>query len=203
MQAVPETLTSGPGWHWDPGGWFQVDGPNVVIDGLDIHGAVDVCEECSGTVIQNSRVTADGSFGIIVRYSYKFGYGATGVTITDTEVRGGPQGNGAAITAQNGLPVTITRVNVHNTGTAIQLDRGSITDSYLWDLHVVPNGTHVNGITSNAGSGRRRAHDSPQHRVQLARSDRRHRAVPGLRGAIGRDDRQQPRRRRRLHDLRR
>ncbi len=153
LQAVPETLTSGPGWHWESGGWLQVDAPNAVIDGLDVHGTVDVCEECSGTVIQNSRVTADGSFGIIVRYSYKFGYGATGITIADTEVRGGSQGNGAAITAQNGLPVTITRVNVHNTGTAIQLDRGSITDSYLWDLHVVPNGTHVNGITSNAGSG--------------------------------------------------
>lgn len=155
LTQVPEQATSGPGWHWDPRGWFQTDAKNAVISGLDIHGTLDVCADCSGTTIKNTRVTTDGSFSLIVRYDWSAAtpHGATGVTIQDSEVRGGPAGSGAAITVQSGLAVTITRVNVHNTSTAIQLDRGSITDSYLWDLHVVPNGTHVNGTTSNGGRG--------------------------------------------------
>jgi hypothetical protein len=153
LTRVPEDVTSGPGWEWRSGGWLQVTGAGALINGLDVHGSIDVCADCYGTSIRDSRVTADGSFGIIIRYSPDEGAGATGVTITDTEVQGGPHGNGAAITAQNGLAVTIKRVNLHNTSTGIQLDRGSITDSYIWGLHTVPDGTHVNGTTSNGGQG--------------------------------------------------
>ncbi len=137
------------------GGWLQVSSPYAVLQNLDVSGGIDVAATAKNTSISNVRVTADGYYGILVRYDYNAGTGATGVTITDADIHESTfdsPGLGVGISAQNGVAVTIRRVDIV-AANGVQLDRGVLTDSYIHDVHVIPTGTHVNGFTSNAGSG--------------------------------------------------
>ena len=145
LRAVPGDVTSGPGWSWSSRYTtvFATDGAD--LNGLDIAGMVDV--EGSDITIRNTRITEHSFANVLVRS------GSSKVTVRDTEVVGSGTGCGAGIQVQDGIAITVQRVNVHRCSTGIQQDRGSITDSYIWDLIVVPDGSHVNGITSNAGSG--------------------------------------------------
>ena len=144
LRRVPGDVTSGPGWSWRNGAVFATSG--AVLDGLDIAGMVDV--NGTNVTVRNSRITTRSFANLLVRDS------SANVTITDTEIIGSGSGCGAGIQVQDSVPVTVTRVNVHHCATGIQQDRGTISDSYLWDLVVAGDlGTHVNGITSNAGSG--------------------------------------------------
>lgn len=145
---VPGDAKSGPGWQWDSRGWLSITGDNVVLDGIST-GEIDVYG--ANVTIQNSLVTVQGEhFGIALRSSKS-------TTIRDTTI------TSPAATGPNRLSVgikdiygdasgtLIQRVNVSHASTGIQMDHGTIVDSYIHDLGEA-SGDHLNGFTSNGGT---------------------------------------------------
>ena len=54
LRSVPGQISSGPGWHFDPRGWVQVDGNGAVLSGLYIPYSVSVA--ASHVTIKDVRI---------------------------------------------------------------------------------------------------------------------------------------------------
>ena len=149
LRTVPGQVSSGPGWHWDPRGWLQVDGAGAVLDGISVKANVDIT--ASNVTIKNSRVVLSGeSFGISLRHT-------SDVTIQDSEIYS-PQETGAGrlmVSIKDiygdSTGLAILRNEIWHTATGVQVESGLIQDNYIHDLGY-KDGDHVNGTTSNGGS---------------------------------------------------
>jgi len=146
---VPEDVSSGKGWHYDPRGWIEIDGDGVTLSGITTTKNVNVTGP--NATIKNSRIIVSGeSFGVSVRR-------AKNVTVQDNEIAG-PTASGSKrlmvgvkdiYADSDGLKVVGN--DIWNTATGVQMDVGLIEDNYIHDLGYT-SGDHVNGTTSNGGS---------------------------------------------------
>ena len=150
LRTVPDQVTSGPGWQWNPtGGFVAVTGNGALLDGLLVNAPIDVTG--SNVTIRNSRIIVTGEvWGIALRHS-------TNVTIENVEIYS-PFASGSSRLMvgikdinSDSTGLSILRSEIYHTATGIQIDAGLIQDNYIHDLgYVSPD--HVNGTTSNGGT---------------------------------------------------
>ncbi len=149
LRRVPEDVTSGPGWAWDPRGWVRVTQDGAVVEDLEVSGPIDVTG--SHVIVRNNVIHVAGeTWGVALRHT-------TGATVSGNEI-------GAADTTPrllvgikdiygDAVGTTVTRNDIAGASTGIQIASGVVRDNYIHDLAMV-DGDHVNGITSNGGTER-------------------------------------------------
>jgi Right handed beta helix region len=148
LKIVPDQVSSGPGWHYDPRGWVEVDGDGAVLSGLYIPYNLDI--SASNVTIFGDRIMNSGpsSFGISLRHTQN-------VTIENSDIYA-PNGDGDRLMVGikdiygDSTNTTILRNNIWYTSTGVQIGEGQIADNYIHDPGFRP-GDHINGITSNGG----------------------------------------------------
>ncbi|MEO6702933.1 MAG: hypothetical protein ABI140_05480 [Jatrophihabitantaceae bacterium] len=150
LRKVPEQLTSGPGWKWNPYGWVQVGSTNVTINGLDINGSIH--SSFGGLTIQDSRIRCTGENDWCVSIASK-------TVVRDTEIGGQADGHtfGKAtgvLSAGSGAQNVLQGLNIHNTSDGLRLDGGTeLIDSWVHDLSMgdIPD-AHSDGVQSTGGA---------------------------------------------------
>jgi Right handed beta helix region len=148
LLSVPDQVSSGPGWKYDPRGWVEVYGNGAVLSGLYIPYNLDI--SASNVTIKDVTVMQAGDgFGISLRHTRD-------ATIEDSDIYSpyatGPDRLQVAIKDIYG-DSTGTKVesdNIWHTSTGIQLSEGTVADNYVHDL-AYTTGDHVNGIVSDEG----------------------------------------------------
>lgn len=163
LKRVPQDVSSGPGWRWDPRGWVEITGKGAVFSGMQVAAPVSV--EADDVTIQNCRISFSGgggdSFGVAVRH-------AAGTTIQHCDIFG-PNPAGGNDTHR--LTAAIKDIYGDETGTqvigndisdsscGVQIDSGLIRDNYIHNT--ATNGTdHVNGVMSGSGGALRIEHNT-------------------------------------------
>jgi hypothetical protein len=144
LKSVPGQATSGPGWHWDTRGWVTIDGDGAVFSGYKVNAPIDVTAD--NVIISNVLSTLGGeNFGIALRH-------ANHTTISWSQI-GPPPGAtrlmvGIKDIYGDALGTRVTRSEITNTSTGVQLEQGAILNNFIHDMGYVT-GDHTNGITSN------------------------------------------------------
>jgi hypothetical protein len=123
-------------------GAMRVTTPGAVLDGLEVHG--DISVEANNVTIKNSRIVNEGTWGIIQRQN------ASGLTVTDSEIRGNGKDQLQHAIFNLGGMVTIRRTDMSIVSDAISTSVGLIVDNYLHDPKYFP-GDHLDMIQSNSG----------------------------------------------------
>jgi hypothetical protein len=143
LRTVPGQVTSGPGWHYDPRGWVEVDGNGASLTGLYIPMNLDIT--ASNVTISNVQVVTSGpnSFGISLRHT-------ANVTIENSTISGvnnttGRVGNAIDDIYGDSTAITIKNNNITNWRTAVQVSSGLVTGNYIHAPGYMT-GDHVNGI---------------------------------------------------------
>jgi Right handed beta helix region len=148
LLSVPGQVSSGPGWHYDPRGWVEVDGNGAVLKGLSIPYNVDVT--ASDVTIEDDVIvnTGDG-FGVSIRHSH-------GVTVKDCDISSPYTDSRRLMVGVKDVygDATGTKVignNIWHTATGVQIGTGLIAGNYIHSIGFKP-GDHVNGITVNGST---------------------------------------------------
>jgi hypothetical protein len=143
LKKVPGQVSRGPGWHYDPRGWVEVDGNGAVLSGLYIPYNLNIT--ASHVTIKDVRVVASGpnSFGISLRHT-------SGVTIENSAISGVNATTGRVADAiddiyGNSTGTVIKDNNISDWRTAVQVSSGLVTGNYIHDPGYRA-GDHVNGI---------------------------------------------------------
>ena len=192
--ASPRQVTSGPGWHYDSRGWVVIDGTNAQVSGLAF--TVEVSIEAAGVKLSDCEVREAGSmFPIAVRH-------APNTTIDHCRITSPGANNLVGIKDIYGDSTDLTVTNN---------DIGVRRPASRWNQGWCKATTSTTSARTRAGVSSERVHverwntiggRASQHDLGGRRSDRCRVVLPRLRHAGQQDDRQQPSRRRRLHDLR-
>jgi hypothetical protein len=143
LRAVPGQVASGPGWHYDPRGWVEVDGNGAVLSGLYIPCNLDI--SASDVTIRDVRVIDGGgsSFGISLRHT-------ANVTIENSTVSGlnstaGRVGDAIDDIYGDSTGIVIKDNNISDWRTGVQVSSGLITGNYIHSPGFAA-GDHTNGI---------------------------------------------------------
>ena len=144
---VPDYLTRGAGWFWDPRGWLQVTGDGTVVEGLLIGGPIEIT--AAHVVVRDCVIRAYGDVWAI-------GLRHANYTTIDRNTIGPDAGQprlgvGIKDVYSDAIGTTISGNDISRVGTGIQMTAGVIRDNFIHDLDMMA-GDHVNGITSNGGS---------------------------------------------------
>ncbi len=123
-------------------GTLTVDKAGTVIDGLEVHGDINVT--ANDVIIRNSRVLNRGDWGIIQRQ------GVHGLQVLDTDVHGNGTDRLQFAVLNEGGMVTIQRCNFSVTSDPISTSSGLITDNYVHDPKYFA-GDHIDMLQSDAG----------------------------------------------------
>jgi len=148
LLSVPGQVSSGPGWHYDPGGWVEVDGNGAVLKGLSIPYNVDVT--ASHVTIEDDVIVNTGdSFGVSIRHSHD-------VTVKDCDISSPHADSRRLMVGVKDVygDATGTKVignNIWHTATGVQISAGLIAGNYIHSVGFKP-GDHVNGITVNGST---------------------------------------------------
>ncbi len=149
LRRVPQDLTSGPGWTWDPRGWLQVTGHGAVVEQLEVSGPIDVTGK-DVTVRDNVILSSGETWGVALRHT-------TNATIAGNTI--GAAGLSPRLLVGikdiygDAIGTSVTANDIAGTSTGIQIGSGLIRDNYIHDLGMTT-GDHVNGITSNGSRQR-------------------------------------------------
>jgi hypothetical protein len=148
LRSVPGQVSSGPGWHYDPRGWVEVDHNGAVLEDLSMSLNLDV--SASNVTIKHVRIVVTGnSFGVSLRHTHN-------VTIEDSEIY-------SPFADANRLMLGVTdiygdsngtvvqRNNIWHTSTGVQIYAGLVQDNYIHDSGF-RDGDHTNGTTANGGT---------------------------------------------------
>jgi hypothetical protein len=146
LKTVPGQVSSGPGWHYDPRGWVQVDGAGAVLSGLSIPYNINVT--ASNVTIKNVQVVTSGQPGISLRHT-------SNVTVQDSTITGVNATSGRMLAGVKDMygdstGLAVLRDNISWNETGVQLESGLVQDTYIHNTGFVA-GDHVNGVTSNGG----------------------------------------------------
>ncbi len=169
LREVPDQVSSGPGWHFDPRGFVQVTGDGADLAGLLIPYPVNIA--ASGVTLQDDLLT----HGIITGPSLRGRTAATpppdpaldaaitlrhadDVTVEDTTISGLEPG---AATLSAGIKdvfgdetgLRVLRDEIADTSTAIQVSAGLIDGDYIHSEMRGSAGGNVAGIESNGTAG--------------------------------------------------
>ena len=148
LRRVPQDVSSGEGWRFDPRGWVVVEDDGAIFEGFDVAGQIDVT--ASDVTIRNCRITAIGeTFGVSLRTTRN-------VTVENSEISSPSAGNRRLLVGVKDIngDSTGTRIlgnEITHTSTGIQIDAGLVRDNFIHDMGY-KDGDHVNGTTSNAGT---------------------------------------------------
>jgi hypothetical protein len=148
LTSVPGQVSSGPGWHFDPRGWVEVDGDGAVLSGLYIPYSINVT--ASDVTIQDDQIVVGGgsTIGIGLRHT-------SNVMIEDTTISGLNSSRGRVMAGIKDIygdsdGLTILRDDISRAETGVQIEAGLVQDCYIHNSGFI-DGDHVNGITSNGG----------------------------------------------------
>ncbi len=149
LRRVPQDITSGPGWTWDPRGWLEASTNGAVVEHLAVSGPIDV--SANNVTVRNNVILVSGeTWGVALRHTTNATIshntiGAVGLTprllVGIKDIYGDANGT------------TVTGNDIAGTSTGVQMGSGVIRDNYIHDLGMV-SGDHLNGITSNGSSQR-------------------------------------------------
>jgi hypothetical protein len=149
LKTVPDQVSRGPGWYYDPRGWVQVNGNGADLSGLYIPYNVNVVAR--NVTIEDSQVVNTGanSFGITLRHS-------SDVTLKNDTINGTDNGAGRLMVGVKDVygdstGLQVLNNNIYNTATGVQMEQGLISGNYIHAMGYLP-GDHVNGVTSNGGN---------------------------------------------------
>ena len=152
LRTVPGQVSSGPGWHFNPGGAVDVSGNGAVLSGLYIPYTIDVT--ASRVTIRDVQVVTSGqsSFGIAVRHT-------SGVTIEDSTISGVNAGEGRVMVGikdiyNDSTGLAVLDNNISEASTGVQMESGLIQGNYIHNMGYIP-GDHIDGIHSTGGVTRR------------------------------------------------
>ena len=149
LRSVPGQVSSGPGWHYDPSGWVEVDGNGAVLSGLSIPYNVDV--SASNVTIKNDQINVSGNtFGVSLRHAHN-------VTVENNDISGGNAGSNRLMVGIKDIygdssGIQVLSNNISYTSTGVQVYDGLIEGNYIHDMGYI-SGDHINGITANGGTG--------------------------------------------------
>ena len=148
LRSVPGQVSSGPGWHYDPRGWVEVDGNGAVLKGLNIPYNVDVT--ASDVTIEDDVIVNTGDdFGVSIRHSH-------GVTVKDCDISSPYTDSrrlmvGVKDVYGDATGIKVIGNNIWHTATGVQIVTGLIANNYIHSIGFKP-GDHVNGITVDGGT---------------------------------------------------
>jgi hypothetical protein len=148
LRSVPGQVSSGPGWHYDPRGWVEVDGNGAVLKGLSIPYNVDVT--ASDVTIEDDVIVNTGdNFGVSIRHS-------RGVTVKDCDISSPYTDSrrlmvGVKDVDGDATGIKVVGNNIWHTATGVQIVTGLIANNYIHSIGFKP-GDHVNGITVDGGT---------------------------------------------------
>lgn len=149
LRSVPQDITSGPGWTWDPRGWLQVTSDGAVVENLTVSGSIDVTGK-NVTVRNNVILVSGESWAVALRHT-------TNATVSGNTI-GAPGLTPRLLVGIKDIyadaqGTTVSANDIAGTSTGIQMGSGLVRDNYIHDLGMVE-GDHVNGITSNGSTQR-------------------------------------------------
>jgi hypothetical protein len=142
LWSVPSQVSSGPGWHFDPGGGYVVvTGRGTVL--RDLYMPCNLVIEASDVTVQDVRVVTGGYFGISLRHT-------TGVTIEDSTISGQNLTSGRVDSAIDDIygdstGIVIKSDNISRFRTGVQISTGLIVGNYIHDPGYI-HGDHTNGV---------------------------------------------------------
>jgi Right handed beta helix region len=148
LLSVPGQVSSGPGWHYDPRGWVEVDGNGAVLKGLSIPYNVDVT--ASDVTIEDDVIVNRGDdFGVSIRHSHN-------VTVKDCDISSPYTDSrrlmvGVKDVYGDASGIKVIGNNIWHTATGVQIGAGLIADNYIHSMGF-KSGDHVNGITVNGST---------------------------------------------------
>ena len=149
LQNVPDQVSSGPGWHYDPRGWVEVDGNGADLSGLNIPCSVDI--SASNVTIDDVHIETSGqsSFGISLRNT-------SNVTIENSDIEGENTGSGRLMVGikdiyGNSTGTSVLDNDISRVSTGVQIFEGLIQGNYIHNMGYIP-GDHINGITVSGGT---------------------------------------------------
>jgi hypothetical protein len=148
LLAVPGQVSSGPGWHYDPRGFVEVDGTGAVLKGLSIPYNVDVT--ASDVTIEDDVITNTGDdFGVSIRHGHN-------VTVKDCDISSPYTDSrrlmvGVKDIYGDATDIRVIGNNISHTATGVQITAGLIADNYIHSMGF-KSGDHTNGITVNGGT---------------------------------------------------
>ncbi len=149
LLAVPQQVSSGPGWRFDQRGWVEVYGNGARLTSLYIPYNVNVAA-FDGT-IDNVRIANGGpnALGISLRHTHD-------VTIENSTISGINARQGRVMTGikdvfgdSTGLRVLRSDISRFETGIAVEA--GLIEGNYIHSPGFIA-GDHTNGIMSGGGA---------------------------------------------------
>jgi hypothetical protein len=126
----------------------RIETPGILLEDLDFRGSVFFDEEAVGATMRNCRVLNHSPLNFTCVAIHAL---ATGVTIEDCELDGGPFDTGAGVGMQDGC--TVRRTNIHSVENGISsgADNITIADNFIHDLTVTGATPHYDGIQSSGG----------------------------------------------------
>ena len=146
LKRVPGQVSSGPGWHYDPRGFVDVNGTGAVLSGLSLACGVSVT--ASRVTIRDVKIVTSGqsAMGVALRHVHD-------VTIEHSTIAGTNTGSGRLMVGVKDVygDATGTRIlanNIFQGSTGVQIYQGRIQGNYIHHLGMIP-GDHVNGVTTN------------------------------------------------------
>lgn len=148
LRSVPDQVSRGRGWYYDPRGWVEVDGNGAVLEGLSIPYNLDI--SASHVTVSNVRITVSGdTFGVSLRHT-------SDVTIENSDISSPSADAGRLLVGikdvyGDSVGTRILRDNIWHAETGIQVGEGLIEDNYIHATGYQA-GDHTNGITVNGGS---------------------------------------------------
>ena len=147
LKSVPGDVSSGPGWHYDDGGWVEIDGEGAVFSGFSV--AVNLDVTASGVTVENSRIVVAGdSFGVSLRHTSNVVVRNNTITAPDAGANrlmvGVKDVYGDAVGTQ------VLGNDISHTATGVQIYSGLIQDNFIHAVGYLP-GDRTNGILSTGG----------------------------------------------------
>ena len=142
LRSVPDQVSSGPGWHFDPGGGYVVvTARGTVLSGLSM--PCNLVIDASDVTVQDVRIVTGEYFGISLRHT-------TGVTIEDSTISGRNLTSGRVNSAIDDIygdstGIVIKDNNISRFRTGVQVSTGLIAGNYIHDPGYI-HGDHTNGI---------------------------------------------------------
>jgi hypothetical protein len=148
LESVPDQVSSGPGWYYDPRGWVEVTGNGAVLSGLYIPYNVDI--SASDVTLEDDDIVTDGPFGVSLRNT-------SGATIENSTVRGQDSGDGrvdAAISDVYGdsTGTVVMGDNISDFRIAVQLENGGLVEGNYIHHPGYIDGDHTDGIMAGGST---------------------------------------------------
>ena len=148
LKTVPGQVSSGPGWHFNPGGAVDVTGNGAVLSGLYIPYTLNIA--ASNVTVKDVKVETSGqsSFGIAVRHT-------SGVTIENSTISGVNAGAGRVMAGikdiySDSAGLAVLDNDISEASTGVQMESGLIQGNYIHDMGYIA-GDHLDGVHSTGG----------------------------------------------------